>query len=251
MKIVELWRYPVKSMLGEPLEEAQIGANGVSGDRRRAVVDTATGVSLSAKRYGQLLTCRARTVDGEVVIDFCDGSQYAAGSEQASQALSELLKRNVMVQTLQEGQTVRHEFPGDPPSGEGDPFIWEPGLKAFFDRAPLHLMTTATLRAFARAQPGIQFDQARFRPNFLVETVEEGFVEDGWVGGTVSLGPVSCLVLDRKPRCVMITRRQGQLPKDINVMKTVVKANQGNGGIELRALDSGTITIGDPVTFEV
>ena len=247
MKVLELWRYPVKSMQSERLDQAVVGSLGIEGDRRRAVVDAETGVSLSAKRYAELLLCHASTTDEEVMIGFPDASEYPADSSDAANGLSDLLRRRVVVRTAQAGETVRHEFPTDMPTGGGDSFIWEPGLDAFFDRAPLHLLTTATLDAFSRIRPDSVFEHARFRPNILVETAERGFVENDWVGRDVSLGAVTCHVLDHKPRCVMTTRPQGKLAHDRDVIRTIAKNNEGNAGVELRALEGGILHSGDAV----
>lgn len=249
MQVLEIWRYPVKSMLGEQLDQVEVGPNGVEGDRRRAVIDAETGVSLSAKRYGELLSCRAWTNGGEVMIGLPNGSQLAADSTQAADGLSDLLGRRVSVQAAGAGHAVRHEFPTDLAAGEGEPFIWEPGLEGFFDRAPLHLMTTATLAELARLAPDSVFTRDRFRPNFLVQIDNTGFVEDAWIGKELSIGSAKCYVLDRKPRCVMTTRAQGDLSKDTDIIKTIVTNNEGNAGIELDAREPGVVRSGDQVSL--
>jgi len=247
MRVVELWRYPIKSMLGERLDEATVGPVGMDGDRRRAVVDRDSGVSLSAKRYGALLTCRARTVDDGVIIEFSDGERIDADSPRAGDRLSHLLERPVAVATRSHEQPIRHEFPTEISTGEGEPFLHEPGLEAFFDRAPLHLLTTATLAELRRIRPESMFTRARFRPNILAEVNGTGFIEDAWVGAELRIGAASLVAIDRKPRCVMTTRPQGDLVRDPGVLRTVAEANEGNAGIELRAGTSGIIRIGDPV----
>jgi uncharacterized protein YcbX len=247
MKVLEIWRYPVKSMLGEQLDEVEVGPNGVEGDRRRAVVDAETGVSLSAKRYADLLGCRAWTNGDGVMIGLPDGSELVADSPEATVGLSNLLGRRVTVRTAGAGYTVRHEFPTDLAVGEGETFIWEPGLEAYFDRAPLHLITTATLAELARLRPDSAFARSRFRPNFLVQIDGTGFVEDSWIGKELSIGSVKCHVLDRKPRCVMTTRAQGDLSKDTDIIKTIVKNNEGNAGIELGTREPGVVRNGDQV----
>ncbi len=249
MKVAEVWRYPVKSMLGEKLDQAEVEPGGVRGDRQWAVVDAESGVSLSAKRYAELLSCRAWTIDSEVMIALPGGSALPVDSTEAANGLSALLKRKVITRSAESTQTIRHEFPTAITEGEGEPFLWEPGTEAFFDRAPLHLLTTATLGELRRLQPDSVFDRARFRPNFVVNTDETGFVENDWVDKDLDLGAVKCQVIDRKPRCVMVTRRQGDLPKDIEVIQTILKNNDGNAGVELRALNSGTIRIGDEVVI--
>ena len=249
MKVLEIWRYPVKSMLGEQLDEVEVGPNGVEGDRERAVVDAETGVSLSAKRYADLLRCSAWTNGGEVMIALPDGSELLADSPEATDGLSSLLGRRVTVRTAGAGHKVRHEFPTEITVGEGEPFIWEPGLDAYFDRAPLHLITTATLAELTRLRPDSAFARDRFRPNFLVEIDDTGFVEDSWVGKELTIGTMKCHVLDRKPRCVMTTRAQGDLSKDTDIIKTIAKNNQGNAGIELGTREPGVVCSGDQVSL--
>lgn len=195
MRVMELWRYPVKSMLGERLDQAEVGPRGVGGDRRRAVVDVESGVSLSAKRYADLLRCRAWTAQDQVMIGLPDGSEFPADSTDAAEGLSALISRRVVVGTA------------------GTGFIWEPGLEASFDRAPLHLITTATLSELSRLQPDSGFERARFRLNLLVETDQEGFVED----------PA--------------------------IFRTIKQTNHGNAGIELQTEQSGTLHTHDPVTL--
>lgn len=247
MNLIEIWRYPVKSMLGERLDEALIGPGGVEGDRGWAVVDAETGVSLSAKRYAALLYCRARTGADGVVIGLPDGQEFPAGSPEVARALSELLGRRVMTRSAEAAGTIRHEFPTAVTEGEGEPFLWEPGTASFFDSAPLHLLTTATLAELKRLLPDSKIHPARFRPNFIVESDEIGFIENGWVNKRLSLGSLSCLVTEPTQRCVMVTRDQGDLPRDPEVVRRIYKANDGNAGVALRALDTGRLRCGDEV----
>ena len=247
MKVAEIWRYPVKSMLGERLDQAEVEPGGIRGDRQWAVVDAESGVSLSAKRYTALLSCRAWTNDTEVMIGLPNGSEFPVGSSEAASELTSLLNRQVITQSANSTQKIRHEFPTEITEGKGEPFLWEPGTEAFFDRAPLHLLTTATLDNLSRFQPGSLFDRARFRPNFLIKTDETGFVENEWVNRELTIGSMNFLVIDYKPRCVMVTRPQGDLEHDVDVIRTIAKNNNGNAGIELRALESGTLYSGDDV----
>jgi len=249
MKVAEVWRYPVKSMLGEELDQAEVEPGGIQGDRQWAVVDAESGVSLSAKRYAELLNCRAWTNDNEIVIALPDGSELPVDSSEAANALSDLLGRKVVTRSAESAQTIQHEFPTAITEGEGEPFLWEPGTEAFFDRAPLHLLTTATLGELVRLQPKSVFHRARFRPNFIIETDETGFVENDWVNGELNLGSLKCEVIDHKPRCVMVTRRQDDLPRDIEVIRTILKNNDGNAGVELRAVASWIVRRGDEVVI--
>jgi len=247
MRLRELWRFPIKSMLGERLDEAVVGPGGLDGDRRRAVVDRDSAVSLSAKRYGALLTCRAMTVNGEVLIEFPDGEHVGAESPKASERLSQMLERPVLIAKRSLDAPIRHEFPTEIATGEGAPFLHEPGLDSFFDRAPLHLLTTASLAELRRLRPESTFSPERFRPNFVVEVEGVGFLEDSWVGSRLRIGEASVTVVDRKPRCVMTTRAQSDLPKDPGVLRTAAESNGGNVGIELLAEEAALIRVGDPV----
>lgn len=247
MKIAEIWRYPVKSMLGEKIHRADVTPGGIDGDRRWAVVDAQSGVSLSAKRYADLLRCRASTNDGEVTIEMPDGAQYRAGSAAVARGLSELLGRDVVTRSAGTIETIQHEFPTAITEGDGDPFLWEPETDAFFDCAPLHLMTTGTLAALQRLLPESRIDCARFRPNFLVATSETGFIENEWLNNDVTLGSLECQVYDHMRRCVMVTRSQGTLSHDTNVVRTIFQNNDGNTGVALKTARSGVVRRGDAV----
>lgn len=249
MKIAEIWRYPVKSMLGEQLDQANVGPAGIKGDRGWAVVDAESGVSLSAKRYADLLSCRAWTRDSEVIIRLPDGREHPAGSAEVALGLSDLLGRQVTTRSAHAIKTIRHEFPTVVTEGEGEPFLFEPGTEGFFDCAPLQLLTTATLVELQRLMPASIVYRARFRPNFLVETSAIGFIENDWVNKHVNLGSLSCHVYDHTRRCVMVTRCQGGLPRDPEVIRTILKSNNGIAGVALKTLDSGTLHCG--ATFEV
>jgi len=247
MKIAEIWRYPVKSMLGEQLDQADVGPTGIQGDRRWAVVDAESGVSLSAKRYADLLSCRAWTSDSGVMIRLPDSREFPAGSAEVARGLSDLLGRQVTTRSAEATETIQHEFPTVITEGGGEPFLWAPGTKAFFDSAPLHLLTTGTLIELQRLRPASIVHRARFRPNFLIETSEIGFIENDWVNKDVTLGSLRCQVTDHTRRCVMVTRGQGDLPRDTEVIRAILKSNDGNAGVALKTSDSGMLRCGAKV----
>ena len=247
MELVEIWRYPVKSMLGEPLDQANVTPGGIQGDRRWAVVDAESGVSLSAKRYADLLRCRAWTSDGEVMIELPNGREYSAGSAEVAHDLSALLGRNVVTRSADDTGTIQHEFPTAVTEGEGEPFLYEPETEAFFDCAPLQLLTSSTLAELQRLLPGSIIHRARFRPNFLVKTDESGFIENTWVGKDLTLGSWRCQVYDDTRRCIMVALAQGDLPRDTDVIRTVLKSNEGRAGVALKTIDSGTVKCGAKV----
>ena len=173
MLVGELWRYPVKSLQGEPLVSVDVGSAGVDGDRRLAVVDAESGVALSAKRYGELLLCQAWTDGGRVVVGLPDGSVGDADSPGISQGLSELLDRQVEVRKAGAGESMRNEFTTDTSIDGAEVLVVDSAVPgAFFDGLSVHLLTEATLRELSRQQPGSVFHRARFRPNILVSGSE-------------------------------------------------------------------------------
>ena len=249
MKIAEIWRYPVKSMLGEQIDHANVGPSGIQGDRGWAVVDTDSGVSLSAKRYPDLLRCRAWTSDREVMVRLPDSRELPVGSDEVARGLSDLLGRLVTTRSAEATETIQHEFPTAVTEGEGEPFLYEPKTEAFFDCATLQLLTTGTLKELQRLLPASIVHRARFRPNFLVETDEIGFIDNDWVNRDVTLGSLSCQVYDHTRRCIMVALAQGDLPRDTGVIRTILKSNDGRAGVAMKTLDSGIVR--DGATVEV
>lgn len=250
MKIAEIWRYPVKSMQGEQLKQAEVGPAGIQGDRQWAVVDAETGVSLSAKRYPQLLTCRASTGENAVTITLPCGRDVSAGSAEAASGLSELLGRQVTTRSAGDNTTIQHEFPTSPTDGEGEPFLYEPGLSAFFDSVPLQMLTTATLKKLTALLPDSTIHPARFRPNFLVECDEIGFIENEWLAKDIVLDSLTCQVYDDTRRCIMVTMSQRELPRDMNVIRTVLKSNEGRAGVALRTKSAAIVRSGATVNVQ-
>lgn len=247
MKILEIWRYPVKSMLGESLTSAQAGPAGIVGDRHWAVVDAESGVSLSAKRYPILLKCRARTSGEDVVVTLPDQSEYAAGSEQLAAQLTELLHRQVTTQSADKVDVIKHEFPAAFREGKGEAVLYETSTDAFFDSVPLQLLTIATIAEYQRLLPDSTIDRARFRPNFLIEADGDGFVEQGWVGKRIELGALPCEVFDDTRRCIMVSHEQKELPRDMKVIRTVLQENAGCAGVAIRTTEEQIVSVNDQV----
>ena len=234
-------------MLGEQLDQASVGPGGIQGDRRWAVVDEKSGVSLSAKRYSDLLRCRSWTNNGKVMIKIPDGRKYPAGSAEVARGLSDLLGRKVITRSAEATEKIQHEFPTAVTEGEGNPFLYEPETDAFFDCAPLQLLTTGTLFELQRLLPDSIIHPIRFRPNFLVECNETGFVENDWVNNDVILGSLRCQVYDDTRRCIMVALGQADLPRDTAVIRTILKSNEGRAGVALRTTDSGVVRFGATV----
>ena len=98
---------------------------------------------------------------------------------------------------------------------------------SFMDVFPISVMTTSTLDHLQELRPESNFDVRRFRMNVIVKTNDPGFVENSWVGRTLTIGNnVQFMVTMPDPRCVMTTLPQNGISKDTNVLRTLVEHNR-------------------------
>ena len=95
--------------------------------------------------------------------------------------------------------------------------------------------------------PQGQFDVARFRPNLIIEVDGEGFVEERWVGATIAIGTARLEVVKPTSRCVMTTRAQVGMPRDLDILKTINRVNDGNLGVLANVVGEGTVSVGDAI----
>jgi uncharacterized protein YcbX len=120
----------------------------------------------------------------------------------------------------------------------------------FFDAAVVHLVTTATLERLRALYPEGRFEARRFRPNMVIETTDGAgsFVENDWVGSALTIGDGVRLRITRPcSRCVMTTLAQGDLPKDVGVLRTAVRNNATHVGVYASVIQAGRIRRGDAV----
>lgn len=129
-------------------------------------------------------------------------------------------------------------------------FTSPPGT--YFDAFPVHLLTTASLAALARHAPDTAWDARRFRPNFLIETVDgvEGLVESDWGGRTLRAGGLRLRCEMPAPRCSMTIQAQAGLPKDPRVLRTIVKEAGQSFGLYANVESAGRVRVGDEVELE-
>jgi uncharacterized protein YcbX len=233
VQVAELWRYPVKSLQGERLTGAEVGPEGLAGDRHWALFDVGTGFGLTARRVPDLLFLSGRLrADGSVEVVLPDGS---VTSEDA--VLSDWLGRPVALRAAPDAPGERrYENPAR--VDEAGEYDWDafPGARgAFHDscRTRVSLVSTGTLGPW---------DRRRFRANVVLD----GAGEDALVGQRVWLGGAELDVVKQVDRCVMVTRPQpGGIGRDTGVLKTIHRERDGRLAIGALVTRAGTVAVGD------
>lgn len=266
--VVGLWRYPVKSMMGEELNAADVTDRGLLGDRQFAVVDATTGMVAGAKnprKWGNFFDFRATYVEPPergstlpaIRLTLPDGTVVTNEQPDLADVLSTALGRDVAFAEAQhDGESSGAQAEEYWPDMEGlehrDTVTeWELPAGTFFDLALVHLLTTATIERLRALYPEGRFEVRRFRPNIVVATAPDqgGFVENDWIGQTLALGDeVRLRITGPCPRCVMTTLAQGDLPKDAGILRTAAQNNQANVGVYAAVVTCGTVRRDDKVT---
>jgi len=268
-----LWRYPVKSMMGEELNAAEVTDRGLRGDRVYALVHRTDGKVPTAKnprKWPHLFDFRANLIESadagwqpaSVRVTLPDGTRITSGEASCDQILSRALAREVRLASVAQGdERSQLSATGTAnaeeywPDMEGLDFrdtVTDFALPAgtFFDCAVVHLITTATLDRLVELYPRGRFEVRRFRPNIVVQPAsgERGFIENSWVGHTLAIGDeVRLSVTGPCGRCVMTTLPQGDLPRDPDILRTAAKHNHVQVGVYAAVVRCGTIRRGDSV----
>jgi uncharacterized protein YcbX len=300
--VIEIWRYPVKSMAGEQLQDCTVDSLGIPGDRGWALRDETNGEITNGKRMPLLMQCEARYLqkptDGaipNVEIHLPSGIQIGSEANDINNQLSALFGKPVSLWPLQPAENSEHYrrktkaarvfgrlaryrairsvlptltsfgganmqlremFSREPNEPVPDISVLPPSVLEFtsppgtyFDAFPIQLLTTASLDAMARLNPGAVWDVRRFRPNFLIQTDVSlrGLIESEWSGRTLRLGDVELKCEIPTARCGMTTHAQADLPKDSSILRSIVKDANQNLGSYATVARSGDVRLGSSV----
>lgn len=271
--VAALWRYPVKSMQGEELNATAVGKDGLLGDRAYALLDGTTGKVASAKnpkKWPDLFSYRANYVEPPddngrippVRITLPDGQTATSNQHEIDVILSSALGRDVMLSM--DGSALRGatDGPSKPtleeywPDIDGLPnrdVVTDEAMPegTYFDVATIHVLTTSTLNRLRELYPGGRFEVRRFRPNIVLATNADGFVENGWIGRTLSIGDeVRIKITGACSRCVMTTLPQSDLPKDPGILRTAAQHNDVSVGVYAAVVQGGRVRRGDVTTLD-
>lgn len=282
MHVSQLWRYPVKSMVGGSVDSIALDELGVVGDRTWAVRDLERGGIRGAKKIGSLMRLAARDVeDGQVEITLPDGSTVRTSDADVDERVSAALDHRVKLEVLRPADDLDHYRRGGPDSDDvvaelrgvfgredDEPFpdfsVFPPIIAEFesppgtyYDVFPLMVMSEDALAALAAALPDSNVDIRRFRPSFVVDTGDDGadastpgHPEFDWSGRRATIGDATIEFGAPCPRCVMVTREiSDDLPADRAVLRHIIRDLDQNLGIYATIVTPGTIRAGDAMTF--
>jgi uncharacterized protein YcbX len=221
MRVDQLWRYPVKSVGGEQLGVAAVGAFGVDGDRTLAVQDQRGEVTWAGAIPALMQVRAVQLADGVAELILPDGQRFGSDAAQADRLLGAAVGEPVTL--------VRHR-PDDPD-------------------AALLVLTTTSLRCLGLALPDSTIDATRFRPNLVLDGVpgQPGtpYPEHAWIGRRVAIGAVRLRFTRVCDRCVMITKKTPTVPHDKAVLRWVARELGNAFGVYAAVEVPGRIGIGD------
>jgi len=278
--VKEIWRYPVKGMAGEQVEQCAINSNGIEGDRVWALRDIVRQEIQSCKFRPELLMCTASSrvgqSDSHVDISLPDGTILGSDDDSIHQSLSDLVGYKSSLESLQpitdldfyrrykkDAHTWLDELkatfmrePGEPLPDFSDfpqqaiDFVTVPGT--FFLVTPFHIITTATLNYMKKLLPESDWNVHRFRPNIIIETnnTDEGLLEQRWVGKSMKISNTDIACTATAPRCGAVTREQINLKFDKSMLRTIVKEANQNLGIYGNITKQGILSVGDTVYID-
>jgi uncharacterized protein len=207
MKVAQIWRYPVKSMAGERLEQARIGPLGIEGDRV-VHVENEDGHVITSRTHRRLLGYHATLNEsGEPTVD---GLLW-----------SDPKVRKDVVDIVGPGAKLVRDDSSDR-----------------FDVLPLLVATDGAITAFGR-------DGRRLRPNLVIGGVE-GLAERSWPGQCLHIGGVVIGIQDLRGRCIMTTFDPDSLKQDRQVLKDIARKFGGTLALNCYVIRGGEVRVGDP-----
>jgi len=222
-KVDSLWKYPVKSLVGEKIETVVLNDRGLDGDRIYAVSSTKgkLGSGKNTRRFTRidgLFAMSARTTKSGVSIKFPNGNELADDDPALNDQLSQLLGQDVK---LTKEDNISH-----------------------FDQGAIHILTTKTLLSLQNLLPDSHISASRFRPNIVIDSSHEAAA---LIGKTLKIGEVRLKVIQETERCRMITLSQSDLDYSPEILKTISKSYSLNFGVYAQIISTGDISIGNEV----
>lgn len=212
MQVLELWRYPVKSMRGERQKQVTLKKTGIEGDRNIVVVSQEDDRVITARTHPGLLGLQA---------SFCSGVTLIEGHPWHSPQALALTRKAA-------GEPVRLYDAGEHPER--------------FDILPLLVATDGAVQALG-------IDMRRLRPNIVISEIA-GQAERGWPGSSLRSGEVVINVMQLRRRCVMTTYDPDTLRQDFDILRNIVENVGGKLALDCSVGSPGILAEGDPVSLD-
>jgi hypothetical protein len=255
--VESLWRYPVKSMRGEEMEEIFVGYAGVYGDRLFAFQSSAGAKGFpffTGREQHHMIRYQPRFRDPKKAsrpINWIDAEKLGPGINPISASPAELM---IDVQTP-DGKTLAIDNPElidklRAGADEKHELTLLRSEKALTDCRPLSIFTLQTASKLSD-ETGVALDKRRFRANIYVDLASStGFVENEFIGRSMRIGSkVVVSIIERDPRCAMITLDPDTGEKTPAILKQVAQAHEGMAGVYGAVLSEGLIRKGDSVAL--
>lgn len=236
--VVALYRYPVKSMRGEAIDQTHVHWNGLDGDRRYAFVQTKNRTNfpwLTGRQVADLLRYTPRFVDpadpvrSPLIVRTPDGRDLPLDSDELR---AELAQRH--------GQAI---------------YLIQIGSGTYDSGMGISLMSRSSLRALGEGA-GLDLDERCFRQNIVIEAYEDTpFIEDSWLDHALCFGDRSDRARVRLhraiPRCMMINLDPDTAAHDPRVLREVVQKRDNLAGVYGATERVGMIRVGDVLRLEM
>lgn len=224
LQVQALWRYPVKSLRGEPRDSLELEDRGVVGDRLYAIRDPdgKLGSGKSTRRFRRMdgLFDLAASYDEDIpTIRFPDGGTVRGDDPDIHAALSGFLRHPV---ALAREDAVPH-----------------------FDAGPVHIVTTSALAWLRQRLPGRRIDPRRFRPNIVIDDVRDPMPDSAWLGQALAVGAARLRILEPTERCAMVTFAQEELEQAPEVLRTIAQEAGMLFGLYAEVVVPGEVKRGD------
>lgn len=226
--VESLWRYPVKSMRGEELEEVFVATGGIEGDRLFAFRSSAARPDFpyfTARQQPEMLRYKPRILPHppHLEVDTPGGQTFAINAP-------------ALIEALRAGVGPEHQV---------TLMRSERGLA---DAHPVSIMSLQTARALAE-ETDTAAEKRRFRANIYLDIPSSaGFAENEFVGRALRIGDeVVVAILERDPRCMMINLDPDTAVMEPSILKTVAQRHGGTAGVYSSVVSEGIVHRGDPV----
>lgn len=239
--VSELWRYPASSLTGERLEAISIEVEGIAGDRMFGLVDASDNEIARPDRdakWHNVPRIRTRlTRNRELEVAVPGGEWLPAPGAESDRSVSDYLGFEASIRPF------RREYAA---AGYSGPLTAER-----YRKAPIHLLTTASLARLKALHPKGTADPRRFRPNIVVDMapVEGSFPETEWIGRKLAIGELLLTISEPCRRCGFTIIGQDGFDPDPAILRNLVRHNAHNLGVYCTVDRPATVELGDAMRF--